>query len=115
MFDSDKMFDAYRKCFDHYQPDMYFNPGHALHTPGKAYLKVDCKQIKLPGHGISPHHSFQYVEGEYMLPEEYDEFLDDPTDYTIRKYMPRIYGELAPLAQIPPLKNFPAGVRGHRS
>ena len=59
MFESDKIFAAYKETFMYYEPDVYFNPGHALHTPGKALETLDCKQILVPGQaGISENHSF---------------------------------------------------------
>jgi hypothetical protein len=43
----------------------------------------------------------QAVEGEYMKEDEYDLFLNDPTGFVIRRYLPRIYGVLQPLAKLP--------------
>lgn len=105
MYDSDKLFAAYKKTFLDFEPDFYFNPGHAFHTPGEASDILDCKQVVLPGQkGLSMDHSFQFVEGEYMKAEEYDEFLDDPTAFTISKFVPRVYGTMKPLESIPPVK-----------
>jgi hypothetical protein len=103
MYDSEKCFAAYRKTFIDFEPDFYFNPGHCFHTPGNALEALDCKQVKLPGQGIPVNHSFQFVEAEYMLAEEYDEFLDDMTGFTITKFLPRVYGTLKPLETIPPI------------
>ena len=76
MYESDAIFAAYKKTFLDFEPDLYFNPGHALHTPGAALETVDCKQVVLPGQqGIPVDHSFQFVEAEYMTAEEYDEFI----------------------------------------
>ena len=36
MYESDKCFAAYKKTFVDFEPDFFFNPGHALHTPGTA-------------------------------------------------------------------------------
>ena len=36
---------------------------------------------------------YQFVEGEYMKAEEYDELIYDPSDFIIRKYWPRAYGK----------------------
>ena len=47
--------------------------------------------------------SFQFVEGEYMKPEDYDAFIDDPADWSIRKYWPRVFPELAGFGMLPPL------------
>jgi len=112
MYDDDKLFAAYSKTITYFEPDMYFNPGHAIHTPGDALETMDCKQVKWPGHGVSPSHTFQYVEGEYMTADEYDEFLDDPTDYAMRTYLPRVMGALEPLKTLPPPKAFLLGYFG---
>jgi len=109
MFEGNKLFGAYKKTLVDFEPDMYFNPGHAIRAPGNAFEAVDCKQILLPGRGVSPLHSFQFVEGEYMKAEEYDELIDDPTDFAIRKYLPRIFGVLKPLEKLPPLKGLLRG------
>jgi hypothetical protein len=113
MYDSDKVFAAYKKTFLDFEPDFYFNPGHALHTPGEALEVMDCNQVVLPGQkGIPVDHSFQFVEDEYMTAEEYDEFIDDPTAFTISKYLPRIYGTMKPLGALPPIKGLLLGYFG---
>ena len=112
MYDSDKIFAAYKKTFLDFEPDFYFNPGHALHTPGAALDAVRCKQVILPGQGIPANHSFQFVEAEYMKAEEYDEFINDPTAFTITKYLPRVYEALKPLQNIPPITGLLLGYFG---
>jgi hypothetical protein len=113
MYDSDKVFAAYKKTFLDFEPDFYFNPGHALHTPGEALEVMDCNQVVLPGQkGIPVNHSFQFVEDEYMTADEYDEFIDDPTAFTISKYLPRIYGTMKPLEALPPIKGLLLGYFG---
>jgi uroporphyrinogen-III decarboxylase len=113
MFDSDKIFAAYKKTFMDFEPDVYFNPGHALHTPGKAMETMDCKQILLPGQeGISENHSFQFVESDYVKLEEYNEFLDDPTGFTISKFIPRVFGAMKSFETLPPITNLLLGYFG---
>jgi hypothetical protein len=68
--------------------------------------------MKWPGHGVGPNRSFQFVEGEYMKAEEYDEFLADPSDWTVRKFLPRIYGALEGLSHLPPLSSMLVGYVG---
>ena len=58
---------------------------------------------RFPGHGLPPNGSFQFVEGEYMKPEDYDAFIEDPADWSIRKYWPRVFPQLEGLALLPPL------------
>lgn len=38
-----------------------------------------------------------------MMANEYDAFLDDPSDFMVRTYLPRICGTLAPFQLLPPL------------
>jgi uroporphyrinogen-III decarboxylase len=66
-------------------------------------LAVGDRMTRFPGHGLPPDGSFQFVEGEYMKPEDYDAFIDDPADWSIRKYWPRVFSELEGLALLPPL------------
>jgi hypothetical protein len=65
-------------------------------------------QLKWPGGGLPPDRPFQYVEGEYMLQDEYDEVLADPNGFTVKKLWPRVATALAPAsamaqAGLPPL------------
>ncbi len=70
---------------------------------GKALEALDFKQMVWPGHGTSPHHTHQFVEGEYMKADEYDAYLDDPTGFILRTYLPRIYGSLESFQRLPDL------------
>lgn len=113
MYDTETSLDAYKKTFLDFDPDLMFNPAFALHSPGEAMEIIDCRQLALPGQrGIPVDHSFQFVEAEYMKEDEYDEFLDDPTSFTIRKYIPRVFGALTPLETLPPLTGFLFGYTG---
>ena len=103
-YDYDKWSMAVKKTVMDFQPDLAANPRHILLTPGPLLEIVDFKQIKWPGHGVSANHSFQFVEGEYMKAEEYDAFLEDPSDFLIRTYLPRIYGVLEPFKRLPPIR-----------
>ena len=47
-----------------------------------------------------------------MKAEEYDHFLDDPTDFLIRIYLPRTDSALAGLGMLPPLRSLVMGVTG---
>lgn len=89
-----------------FQPDMYFIGGFA---PGPPLGILDCKQVKIPGNGVPPDHCHQFVEGEYMKADEYDDFLDDPSNYAIKTYLPRIFGILEPLKMLPNLSSMNIG------
>jgi uroporphyrinogen-III decarboxylase len=45
----------------------------------------------------------QYIEGEPLKAEEYDLFLSDPGDFTLRYYLPRVWGALQAFSSLPPL------------
>jgi len=70
---------------------------------GSTLEALDYLQIKWPGHGLEPNLSYQFVEGEYMKADEYDEFLFDPSGFILRKQFPRIMGKMAPFAGINPI------------
>ena len=102
MYDYDELKRAWRKfLYEFGDSDMYFGPG--MVPPGKALEAVDFKLYKWPGHGISGDTtSYQCVEGEYMKANEYDDLIKDPSNFWLRIYMPRVFGTLEPLRNIPP-------------
>lgn len=73
-------------------------------------IAVGDRTTRFPGYGLDANGSFQFIEREYMKVEDYDDFLEDPSDWGIRKYWPRIFSELAGLNQIPPLGIVTQGV-----
>ncbi|OQY21107.1 MAG: hypothetical protein B6I34_07835, partial [Anaerolineaceae bacterium 4572_32.1] len=111
-YDLDRWLGANEKAILDYDPDLYFQPSAPIAASGAAHEALDNRQIKWPGHGVAPNRSFQFVEGEYMKAEEYDEFLRDPSDWTVRKYLPRIFGSLQGLGMLPPLTAMLAGHAG---
>jgi len=99
MYNYDKAYAAYKKTIIDFEPDMYAGP--AIFRSGPVLETLDLKQLKWPGHGVEPHSMYQFVEGEYMPVDEYDEFIENPSDWIIRRYMPRIYGALKPFSNLP--------------
>ncbi len=62
--------------------------------------------MKWPGHGLAEDaEMFQYVEGEYMVANEYDHLLSDPGDFFLRVYLPRTMAAFAPFRKLQPLRN----------
>ena len=98
MYDTDKLLAAHKKFLEDYRPDYYVTP--ALIGAGKIFDILDYKQYKWPGHGISEKSAYQAVEGEYMLAEDYEALIDDPSDFWVRRWMPRVYGALEPLKHL---------------
>jgi hypothetical protein len=89
-----------------FEPDMYRGEGTGN---GPLMEILDLKQTRWPGGTLPPHITHQFVESEYMKEDEYDLFLNDPSDFVLRYYLPRVYGALAPLTKLPPLRSFLGG------
>lgn len=70
---------------------------------------LDIRTQRWPGGNLPDDVPYQFVEGEYMKPEEYDLLLSDPSDFVIRYFLPRIYGALEPLAKLPPFRTMAGG------
>jgi hypothetical protein len=70
---------------------------------GDAMTELDVRNVLWPGGPLPADASMQAVEGEYMKADEYELFLNDPTGFIIRRYLPRIYGVLQPLSKLPPM------------
>lgn len=96
-YDMKKWKAAYGKVILDYAPDMF---RMARNESGEALDLLDYRQMRWPGHGLSPFQPHQWVEGEYMKAEEYDQFIEDPSDFVVRTYLPRAYGALGPLASL---------------
>ena len=67
-------------------------------SSGKALDILDYKLYAWPGHKLpmsAP--GWQFIEGEYMTADEYDDLITDPSDFWMRKYLPRVFGAFEPL------------------
>ncbi len=56
--------------------------------------RLGLNQILWPGGGLPDDRPFQYVEGEFLLQDEYDEMLSNPDVFAIKKLWPRISSKL---------------------
>ncbi|MFA5309994.1 MAG: uroporphyrinogen decarboxylase family protein [Dehalococcoidales bacterium] len=99
MYDYDKNSMAYKKFIVDFKPDGHL--GAATPGPGKFFDVMDYKLYSWPGHGVKPEASYQANEGEYMLADEYDDLIEDPSNYFYKAYLPRVFGALEPFRQIP--------------
>jgi len=72
-----------------------------LPYPGKSWDILDFKLYQWGGNQLPEELVIQAVEGENMLPNEYKDFIADPTAFWLKQYLPRAYGALAPLAMLP--------------
>lgn len=104
MYDPDKAIAAWSSFLREYEPDMIDNP-FATRVIGPTLEALDYRQLKWAGCGLGENESYQFIEAEYMKPEEYDELLFDPTDFLMRRYWPRISGALKPLEKLPSFRD----------
>jgi uroporphyrinogen-III decarboxylase len=101
MYDYDKMAAAWKASMKKYNWDMA--PLQQGIRSGPTMELLGMKTFKWPGYNLPENSYYQWVEQEYMMADEYDEFLKDPTDFTIRKLMPRMSNTLEPLSALPPI------------
>ena len=98
MYDYEKACQAYEKYTFDFAPDAHRGP----YGLGKVYDIIDYKLFVWPGHGVGVNMPFQCVEGEYMKADEYDALIQNPSDFWMRVYLPRIIGALEPFSKLSP-------------
>ncbi|BCV21475.1 hypothetical protein hamaS1_15440 [Moorella sp. Hama-1] len=101
MYDYDRAAAAWKKYVLDFAPDAYIGP--FLDPPGRFFEILDYKLYKWPGHGTPLDTSYQCLEAEYMKADEYNALIQDPSDFWVRIYLPRIFGALKPFEKLAPL------------
>jgi hypothetical protein len=99
MYDAEKAADVALRAALEFTTDGKMGAGGATGTP---YDLLDYKLFHWPGHGQGDTVSWQFLEAEYMREDEYDDLIQDPSDYWIRVRMPRMFGTLEPFAKLSP-------------
>ncbi len=103
MFDYEKAEKAWIKTLTDFEPDFFFGSGYA--SSGPTLEVLDYRLLKLPGRRVPAETVYQFDEWEFVSGEEfYDPFLDDPTDFMLRTYLPLVNGSMAPLKGLRPLR-----------
>jgi uroporphyrinogen-III decarboxylase len=101
MYDYKKLKQAWLKFIRDFEMDSYTGPGLIL--PGKVLEMIDHRLHRWPGHGLpADAPMYQFVEGEYMKAGEYDAFLENPTEFWMRVFLPRIVGAFEPFRKLAP-------------
>jgi hypothetical protein len=100
MYHYDMYEQALIKFCQDFRPDYQVS---AVFLPGRMFDAVDYQSFAWPSHGVPPESPFQYVEGEYMLENEYEEMIADPEAFLLRKYIPRAFKKLKGLELLPTL------------
>jgi hypothetical protein len=92
--------DLLEKAALEYQADTIFG---TLPSDPRPHLLLGDRMTRWPGHGLDPNGEFQFVENEFMKAEDYDEFLEDLSDWAVRVYLPRAFSALEGFSDLPPL------------
>jgi uroporphyrinogen-III decarboxylase len=106
MYDYQSLRQSWTRFLRDFSDDMDTYQGPGLVHSGTVLEILSYKLYKWPGHGLGLDvNSYQFVEGEYMLPDEYDQLIKDPGDFALRVFMPRIVGSLGAINKLPPLSS----------
>jgi hypothetical protein len=98
VYNHDKLGEPLLEFHREFQPDVAVG---LLPYPGKSWDMLDFKLYVWGGQKLPDNLVIQAVEGERMTADEYKDFIADPTDFWLKKYLPRAYGALGPLAMLP--------------
>jgi len=89
-------------------------PPIMVYYPAKYFDIVGANFFKYPGAErdeirLNDHQPYQFVEGEHMKANEYEEFFEDPTGFAVRKILPRHYKYLKGFSNFPTIINLVSG------
>jgi len=99
MYDYGKCAKVFQDFVLEFEPDVHW--GAYAPGPGKLYEILDYKLYSWPGHGVAPEYSYQCNEGEYMMANEYDALIQDPSGFFSHVYLPRVFGALGGFQMLP--------------
>ena len=85
---------------------------------GDLFDGFGMKLYKWPGakdekQRLQDHQPFQFLEGEYMKAEEYEEIFSDPTGFALRKIIPRHFANLKGFSAFPPFSGIANSATSH--
>lgn len=98
---------AFTRMMVDFEPDCC---RHITTSSGAVLDILQAKNVLWPGGTLPSDVTQQAVDEEWLHDDEFDLFIEDTTDYTIRRYIPRVYGAMAPLAKLPDLSGRGAGL-----
>jgi uroporphyrinogen-III decarboxylase len=87
------------KFFADFKPDLGWDP--VMFFPAQFMELLGLNWFRWPGNQIEePNAMYQFIEGEYMKQDEYDEATFDPTNFMLTKWMPRSFKHLQGLKKL---------------
>jgi uroporphyrinogen-III decarboxylase len=98
LYNHESLLDPIVEFNNEFQPDVAVS---AFPYPGKLFDMLDLKTYVWGGQKLPDHQVIQAVEGEYMMPEEYADFIADPTAFWMKTYIPRMFGALGAMSMMP--------------
>ena len=104
MYDYKKGHKIWKKYMEAFG-DMDMFGGPSFIPSGKIAEAIPSRTQKLPGLGLPKDATMnQFVEGEYMMADEYDLYMMDPTDYNLRVMLPRTTPLFEPFRRMMPMR-----------
>ncbi len=104
MYDHEAMLKACIKFMDDFGDMDMYSP--QIIGSGKIAEAMQSRVTKLPGIGLPENATMnQICEGEYMLADEYDRLMMDPSDYYLRVNLPRTTGLFESFKKLPTIRN----------
>jgi len=100
MYDSDKVVEAWTKYMEAFELDSIPTPNV---RSGEMWDMLEPKMYKWAGHGLADDCSPQFVELEFLKGDEWDHFMQNPSDFHLRTFLPRSYHVAEPLKKLPPV------------
>ncbi|MCB2179939.1 hypothetical protein KQH54_02335 [bacterium] len=97
VYNHEKLREPLLAYHNEFQPDTAASP---LPYPGKVMDMLQYKSYIWGGQKLPDNLTIQAVEGEFMFGDEYKEFIADPTNFWMKKYLPRVMPTLEPLAML---------------
>ncbi len=104
LYDYSLIYPAWKKFIEEFEQDCNDAPGL---FPARVYEILGNKTIRWPGGGLPDNTTMQnFVEKEYMQPDEYDLFMNNQFDFGVRFFTPRTWAAFEPLAKLAPLNSY---------
>jgi len=97
VYNHEKLREPLLEFHNEFQPDTAATP---LPYPGKIMDMLNYKSYVWGGQKLPDKLTIQAVEAEHMSGDEYKEFAADPTNFWMKKFLPRVMPTLEPLAML---------------
>jgi uroporphyrinogen-III decarboxylase len=101
MYDYGRMAAALIRYHEDFLPDFQARPV----APARVFDLLGLEFVDWPGRGLPEDAPWQYREGEYMRPDEYDALIADPESYFRRALLPRFGSAFSCLSGLGPFSD----------